>query len=158
MKLRYGVFFRKPADPAKYPTYIGVTKPVDLQTMRFRLHTSAYPSVEALMTDFDEMEQNSKAWHGADHLHTNHAHNLKVAFEKYMIEYPGPGEDFVPRKKAKMTGPNTLHDQMPAPSRASPCPRAAKTAMQDRVYGATIVWDEGFCMPRSRNGGPRRSY
>lgn len=135
-KLSYGEFFRQPVpvDKVNYPTYIGITRPIDLKTMRANLHAGAYPSIELLKADFEQMEQNSRVWNGADHPHTKDAQNLKVAFEIYMTQYPGPGEDFAPRKKAKTKASKTPPAQTPARAGASSPPRAAKSAMQGRKY------------------------
>lgn len=135
-KLSYGEFFRQPVpiNKVNYPTYTGITRPIDLKTMRANLHAGAYPSIELLKADFDQMEQNSRVWNGADHPHTKDAQNLKVAFGIYMIQYPGSGEDFAPRKKAKTKGSKTPPVKTSARAGVSSPPRAAKSAMQGRKY------------------------
>ena len=115
-------------------TYIGITRPINLKTMIANLHAGAYPSIESLKADFKQMKQNSRFWNGADAPHTMDAQNLKAAFEIYMTQYPGPGEDFALRKKAKTKGFKTPPAQTPARAGASSPPRAAKSAMQGRKY------------------------
>lgn len=138
MKLSYGEFFRQPvpADDARYPTYIGITIPINLKTMRDKLRASAYASIEMLKADFDRMVQNSRAWNGAAHQDTKDAQNLKVAFERYMAEYPEQDEkDVAPRKKAKKTRElKTISGHDPTRAAASSPPRAAKIAMQRQRY------------------------
>ena len=138
MKLSCSEFFRQPvpADPVRYPTYIGITRPVDLKIMRDKLRANLYPSIEVLKADLDRMEQNSAVWNGAAHQHTRDAQKLKVAFEGYMTEYAEQDEeDFAPRKKAKNARePQTASAQTATRVGPSYPPRAAKIAMQGHKY------------------------
>ncbi|KAL2001485.1 hypothetical protein VTN02DRAFT_1686 [Thermoascus thermophilus] len=98
-------FYREPVDPIKmniphYPSII--TRPMDLGTIEKKLKANQYPSVQALVDDFNLMVNNALVFNGPDHLVTQEGQKLKATFDKQMANLPRPDE--VEEKKPKKAG------------------------------------------------------
>ena len=83
-----------------YPTVI--QSPMDLKTLEDNLRAEKYSSVEACVSDFNLIVQNSLTFNGPDHHVTKNAHAMKGSFDKHMESLPSADvkEPAPPKKKA----------------------------------------------------------
>lgn len=73
----------------KIPTYPDIVKkPMDLKTMEENLKTDNYPSVDAYISDFNQIVENSVMFNGPEHAVTKAALALKASFDKHMSNLP----------------------------------------------------------------------
>ncbi|OAX78082.1 hypothetical protein ACJ72_07613 [Emergomyces africanus] len=88
-------FFRDPVDPVKLniPNYpLVIKQPMDLRTIEEKLKSGSYVSLDAVISDFDLMVQNSVTFNGPDHTVSAEGRNLKQSFERHLNKLPGPDE------------------------------------------------------------------
>ena len=75
----------------KIPNYPSiVTKPMDLSTLEEKEKVHGYPSIDAFVTDFNQIIQNTEMFNGAQHGVTQSAYKMKASFQKGMEKLPGP--------------------------------------------------------------------
>lgn len=84
-------FFRVPVDPIKlnipsYPTI--VKQPMDLGTIENKLRSGQYHTVDAVISDFKLMVDNSTAFNGTEHVVTIEGKNLFQTFERHLSKLP----------------------------------------------------------------------
>lgn len=84
--------FTKPVDVLvlnipSYPTI--VTKPMDLRTIEEKVKEDRYQTVDAYISDFNQIVENSILFNGLDHVVTKNAQNIKTSFDKQMANLPG---------------------------------------------------------------------
>lgn len=84
-----------------YPNII--TKPMDLKTMEEKLKNGQYTSVDAYVTDFNQIVENAATFNGHEHPVTLMAKRIKETFDKQIINLPRPDvpESSPVDKKAK---------------------------------------------------------
>ena len=85
--------FVAPVDPValnipSYPTII--TRPMDLGTLEQNLKDRKYPSITALVSDFNLIVQNCETFNGPNHAITQSAHKMKASFDRQIEKLPGP--------------------------------------------------------------------
>lgn len=88
------IFFRNPVDTIKMkvPNHHDIIQsPMHLSTIRGKLTDSAYSSIEAIVSDFNLILQNSIEYNGEQHRVTSRARNLKSLFLREMEQLPGLG-------------------------------------------------------------------
>lgn len=98
-----------------YPSI--VTRPMDLSTLEEKEKNREYPTIDAFITDFNQIIQNSELFNGTQHGVTLAAYRMKTSFLKQMERLPGP-EVAEPvradkKKKAAIFAPS----EKPAPPR-----------------------------------------
>ncbi|OJD13680.1 hypothetical protein AJ78_05879 [Emergomyces pasteurianus Ep9510] len=118
-------FFRDPVDPVKLniPNYpLVIKQPMDLRTIEEKLKSGSYVSLDAVISDFDLMVENSVTFNGPDHTVSAEGRNLKQNFERHLTKLPGPDEvETSPaQKKAKKVAT--------APTKTQPARRDSRTA------------------------------
>ena len=75
----------------KIPNYPNiVTKPMDLSTLEEKEKARDYPSIDALVADFNQIIQNTEMFNGVQHGVTQSAYKMKASFLKQMEKLPGP--------------------------------------------------------------------
>ena len=104
--------FKEPVDPValNIPTYFDFIKnPMDLKTMEDKLKSESYASLDAVVSDFDQIVENCVIFNGAEHPITVNAYALKTAFEKLVNGLPSPElvKHAPPAKKAKAAAAST---------------------------------------------------
>ncbi|KAL1969536.1 hypothetical protein VTN77DRAFT_8974 [Rasamsonia byssochlamydoides] len=153
-------FFKEPVDPIKMniPSYpLIITRPMDLSTIEKKLKGGQYPTVDALVDDFNLMVQNAVTFNGPEHLVSQEGLRLKATFEKQMANLPKPDE--VEEKKPKKAATKT-----PAVRRESrtaggqTAPRQNATSPQSTTFA---LGPEGLPLIRrdstNADGRPKRS-
>ncbi|PGH36829.1 bromodomain-containing factor 1 [[Emmonsia] crescens] len=88
-------FFREPVDPVKLniPNYpLIIKQPMDLRTIEDKLKSGSYASLDAVISDFDLMVENSVTFNGPEHTVSAEGRNLKQNFERHLAKLPGPDE------------------------------------------------------------------
>lgn len=87
------VLFVAPVDPValNIPTYPKIiTNPMDLSTLEQKFKDHQYPTITALLLDFNLIILNCEAFNGLSHAVTHSAHKMKASFDKQIERLPGP--------------------------------------------------------------------
>lgn len=118
--------FSKPVDIIalnipNYPTII--TNPMDLRTIEEKLKNNAYPSVDAYVSDFNQIVENCITFNGPDHVVTKNAQNIKTSFDKQMQNLPGPNVVEPPPADKKKKAP------APAAPKTAPSRRESRSSL-----------------------------
>ena len=126
------VHFNQPVDPValKIPTYIDIIKnPMDLRTIEEKLKANEYSSIDELITDFNQIMENTRIFNGPEHVVTKCAYNIKTSFEKQMTNLPGPDvvEPAPADKKKKQSVSATPKAAQPRRESRSSLPGPAKS-------------------------------
>lgn len=163
-------FFRDPVDIVKLniPNYYSIIKhPMDLRTIEKTLRDGQYTSVEALISDFNTMVQNSVTFNGPDHIVSQEGLKLKATFERHMVNFPGP--DVVEptpadkKKKANHVSVKKAVVRREPRQTAANAPRAAATTTATNATSPTTfaLGPEGLPLIRrdstAADGRPKRS-
>lgn len=97
-----------------YPTII--KNPMDLGTLEQKLRDSQYPSITALIADFDLIVRNCERFNGPIHTVTLQAHKIKASFDRQIDRISGPeAPDHPPADKKKK--PTVSTTEKPPPMR-----------------------------------------
>ena len=108
-RLKDATAFNSPVDYVglNIPTYPNVIKkPMDLKTMEEKLKKDQYASVDAYITDFNQVVQNSFAFNGLEHPVSVSARSIKIALDKQISNLPGPDvAEPLPIAKKSKKGP-----------------------------------------------------
>lgn len=157
--------FRLPVDPValnipSYPTII--SKPMDLRTLEDNLKGGKYPNVEAFVTDFNQIVQNSSLFNGPNHTITGFANQMKASFEKQMEKVPGPEiVDSSPAdKKRKSLIPSAPKVSAPRRESRSSLPGAARSPVSTASTPTFALGPQGVPLIRRDStlgdGRPKR--
>lgn len=146
-------FYREPVDIVKMniPQYFDIVKhPMDLGTIERKLKGEQYPTVQALVDDFNLMVQNAILFNGAQHLVAQEGLRLKMTFDKQLTHLPAP--DVVEEKKSK---------KAKAPRRDQRPPAAARQTGASPQGNTFALGPEGLPLIRrdstNADGRPKRS-
>ena len=105
-KNQHALPFTNPVDyvALNIPTYPDIVKnPMDLKTMDQKLKDDKYRTVAEYINDFDQMVLNTVLFNGEAHGVTQHAFQLRIAFDRNISTLPGQDymEPTAAEKKAK---------------------------------------------------------
>ena len=87
------ISFNQPVDyvALKIPTYPELIKnPMDLRTIEEKLKANSYSSIDDVVTDFNQIVENTRIFNGTEHVVTKSAYSIKASFDKQMTNLPGP--------------------------------------------------------------------
>lgn len=152
-KVKSAFWFTKPVDYVAlniphYPTII--KQPMDLTTIEHKLKNDEYPSVDALVSDFELMVSNCFTFNGINHAASVSAQNLRAYFMKQM--------QMCPTGEAAQQKPKPVKKQSPKPT--LPRPEPAKPAASAKSSAETYaLLPNGTPMIRrdSTAGRPKRA-
>jgi len=85
--------FNNPVDASQYPDYSKIIKhPMDFHTIHrnYKSSKSYYPTVDAIMADFNLVDENAIKYNGVRHEISQRARNTKSWFEERMKRLPAP--------------------------------------------------------------------
>lgn len=100
---------------ANVPTYYNVvTNPMDLTTIETKLRDRQYASIDAVVSDFNQIVHNTQIFNGEQHAVTMSAYKMRTNFENQMKKMPGPEvPENVPAEKKKRPSVSTTDKPMP---------------------------------------------
>lgn len=113
------MLFIQPVDAVKanVPTYYSViTSPMDISTMELKLKDHRYASIDAFISDFNQIIANTEKFNGREHAVTQSAYRMRTSFSNQMNKMPGPE---VPEQGAsdKKKRPSVSTTDKPMPPR-----------------------------------------
>ena len=112
----------------KIPTYYDIIKrPMDLKTLEENLRTEKYSTVDALVTDFNQIVQNAQAFNGDHHPVTLSAFSMRESFEKGMAALPSAEVSEVGLSKKKAPDPMPVRPPQARRESRSSLPGSARS-------------------------------
>ena len=140
-----------------YPTII--QKPMDLKTLEDNLRAEKYPSVEACVSDFSLIVQNSLTFNGADHPVTKNAYAMKASFDKHMESLPSDDVKEAAPQKKKAPDPMAIRAPPSRRESRSSLPGSARSPVSAGSPQAFALGPEGIPLIRrdsTVDGRPKR--
>ena len=156
--------FVSPVDAVKanVPNYYNVvTNPMDLTTIETKLKDRQYASIDAVVSDFNQIVHNTQIFNGEQHAVTLSAYKMRTNFENQMKKLPGPEvPEHVPADKKKRPSVSTTDKPIPPrrESRSS-LPGSARSPLAPASPQTFALTPQGMPLIRrdsAADGRPKR--
>ncbi|KAL8825621.1 MAG: hypothetical protein Q9191_004300 [Dirinaria sp. TL-2023a] len=147
---------------ANVPNYYNIIDhPMDLTTIETKLKDRQYASIDAVVSDFNQIVQNTFQFNGEQHAVTQSAFKMRTSFENQMKKMPGPEvPENAPAEKKKRPSVSTTDKPMPPrrESRSS-LPSSARSPLAPASPQTFALTPQGMPLIRrdsAADGRPKR--